>query len=398
MKFTNKKLLAVAVYILLSAPKAFSYNFSNISRVSNARGNNLDFNFNNKFDFNGDGINDRVRCSLAKFVTITSGADQKVLFEWDGPQKLRTTTSGDVYRRAVSGCEITMINSKTPVILISNFWITPNWRSDAPQYAVFRTSQGFVVRTLEVSNFGTYRGVVRSIKCGRYPRRMVTNGYKDGALCFMADYTQAELSRSAILKLEMSRDGNDIIAKDLSSTSGLLWSNGARGTSIWNFDVIDGFKSHQRDGGFMMDSAFLDYNNDGLIDFLTVGQHAKLRSHRMVIDSTRREGIRFVTNELTSVNSTNDMTEFLKITSFDRQEPNLDVSCVYLSGESSDPNGHDHIRCFRNGTWSKRNLPINFSSEYYNARIRVSEKNTIIIKTRRVRTIGEPEELTFEVP
>jgi hypothetical protein len=387
----------ILLTLLLSlSVSALAFDFSNIDRVSNNVGADLDFNFLNNFDFNGDGVNDQVRCNTETFVSIRDGHNGSLLFSWDGPLKRRTTSSGAVHTRTLSGCEIVEIDGK-PVIILSNFWNTEVWRAGAPQYLVYKVARSFVVRDLEVQGFGQYLGVARSIKCGQYPNALVRMGYRNGALCFIAEYTQADESRSALLKLELNQDGATILAKDLSPTSDLLWAGGVRGTSIWGFPVGHGFASNQRDGGFMMDSAFMDFNRDGLTDFATVGQHAKLRIHKMVIDRSRREGVRFTTQELTSANSYTDMTEFLRVSSFNKLQPNLNSSCLYFSGEHSDSNGYDHIRCFRNGSWIKYNLPINIVSRYYNAVARTNGSGDLILKTRNYHLDNSYVDITFSV-
>ena len=148
----------------------------------------------------------------------------------------------------------------------------------------------------------------------------------------------------------------------------------------------------------MMDSAFLDFNHDGLTDFVSVGQHAKLRIHKMVVDRSRNEGVRFSTQNLTSANAYTDMTEFLKVSSFNRLEPGLNASCLYFSGERSGANGYDQIRCFQNGAWRKHTLPLEFNSEYYNARIRLNHLGELILKTRRIHPDNTFVDLTFAIP
>ncbi len=376
-----------------------SFDFLNIARAPNNLGDNLDYNVLNDFDFNGDGIKDTVRCTLQNFVSITDGKTNQSIFSWEGPLGTRTLDSDAVHTRAFSGCDIVKINASTPIIILANYWNTPVWRAGSPQYVVFKTGNRFVVRELTVAGFGTYYGVARSIKCSPYPQALVNLGYKDGSLCFIAEYTAAYLSRSALLKLELSADGASILAKDLTPSSDLMWENGVAGTSIWGFPVGYGFASNQRDGAFMMDSAFVDFDQDGLVDFMSAGQHAKLRAHRLVFDKARPEGVRFLTQNLTNADIRTDMTEFLKITSFDRQEPNLDVPCVYLSGERTrSGNGFDQIRCYNRGVWTKYPLPMDFFSEYYNARIKLSAKgDAIIIKTRRQVPDGTFVDLTFVV-
>ena len=377
---------------------ASAHNYSNIKRISNDVGKNLNFNYHDNFDFNGDGVKDKVRCSSKHFVKIINGKNNKTIYSWAGPPKTRKV-KGKTHNRAMPGCEIVRIpNKKYPLILPATFWNTHVWRANSDQWVIFYNyrDKKWTRQAITVNGFGKYRGVVRSVKCRRYPGKLVKKGYRHGALCFYSDYTADYTSRSALLKLEYRDYGSRLIAKDLTGSSGLHWRGGARGTSIWTYPVGYGWANNQRDGAFMMDSAWFDFNKDGLMDFMTVGQHASVRAHKMVYDSSKPEGIRYQTYRLTSANRYSEQTEFLKASALNRINRSIDSRCAYLSGEREGRVQRDHLYCFKNGSFNKINMPGNFNSEYYNARIQKNKYGNLIIKTRRIKSNGY-DTLTFKI-
>ena len=164
---------------------------------------------------------------------------------------------------------------------------------------------------------------------------------------------------------------------------------------MYHFPVGAGWYANQRNGTYMMDSAFVDFNKDGAEDFITVGQHASIRGHILVPDTSRPEGVRYVTHTLTNAHRGVAPTEFLKVSPFNRYNSRIKLPCVYISSEREGAKDRDHIRCFEDGGFVTHHLPKNFDSEYYNAKIQMSpDSKNIFIKTRRQTNSG-PIDLTF---
>ncbi len=400
MSHTLKLMLFVAFF---TAANAAAFQFHAIKKVANSVGANLNYNYLNYFDFNEDGTPDRVSCNLNHFIRIKDGKTNKDLYSWAGPEKFRDFKNGWTHRKVLSGCEIVVMPNGRPIVLISNYWDTflnnrPYWRARSYQWVIYHNGKKFVHAPIKMDNNTIYSGVSRSVKCDKYPQKLVNQGYRPGALCFFADYASDNYNRTALFKLEQSTDMKTIVAKDLTASSiGAPWSGGALGTNIYTMGVGAGWASNQRDGAFMMDSAFVDINKDKLPDLVTIGQHAKLRSHKMIIDHTKREGIRYETTALTQARKGIDMTEFIKVTAVDKRLPRIDLPCVYISLENEGI-GRDHIRCFHSNRWVVYDLPQKFNSSYKNARIKYDSKLGLVIKTGFVNNQNKLVELTFRVP
>lgn len=399
----NKKLMLLLCFILFASGNTYAFKFHDIKKVPNKVGADLDYAYRNYFDFNKDGTPDKVSCSLNHFVRIKDGKTNKDIYSWVGPEKFRDFKNGWTHKKVLSGCEIVEMPDGRPIVLISNFWDTfknkePHWRARSYQWVIYHNGKKFINRPIKIDEDFIYSGVTRSIKCDKYPQQLVNQGHNPGVLCFFADYAADTFNRTVLLKLEQSTDKRTIIAKDLTASAlGAPWTGGARGTNIYTMPVGAGWSPNQRDGAFMMDSAFVDSNRDNLVDLVTIGQHAKLRAHRMVLDSSKREGLRYVTTELTQANRSSDMTEFIKISAVDKRLSKKSTPCVYISLEN-EGRGRDHIRCFHDNRWVMYDLPKKFNSSYTNARIQFDKKLGLIIKTGFVNSQKNFVELTFQVP
>jgi hypothetical protein len=347
-----------------------------------------DINFDRlaEYDFNDDGINDIVDCRHSHFIRIRDGRNPRsLIYSWEGPQKIRGTDT-----RRLATCEVAVVEGN-PVVLIGNNWRASNfWPGPALQYLIYKRGSEFVRKTLRVEDQSrNYSATVRDINCGPYPLRAVSLGHNPGALCFISTYPHNGKNFSALIKLEKDSDGN-IIVKDLSPSSNIMWNQGTLGTDDWTFPVIQGFSSRQGDGKFMMSSAFFDFNGDGLVDFVTVGQHANVRAHKMVIDSNHPEGIRFETEVVEPVGNRPRYTEYLKVRALSDIDKNISLPCAYFSGEGHEGT-FDHIRCYRNQRWERINIPIEqFSSRDKNASIRANGDGKILIKTAHITWPPDP--------
>ncbi len=397
-----KALLLVIFSLMLTSP-VYAFQFHNIKRVNNSVGSGLDYNVYNNHDFNGDGAKDKVRCHPDKYLEIRNGKTNKVFFSWNGPT--RFVKDNDIWsrRRVFSGCEVVGMPGGKPVVLISNFWDTfkygkPFWRARSAQYIAYHNGRRYIVRALRYADNKVYYGVSRSVKCHAFPNKLVKKGYKRGLLCFYADYASDNYNRTALFKIEQSKDKKTILAKDVTaSLVGTPWRNGANGTNIYTMPLGRGWASNQRDGAFMMDSSFFNFQKDGLVDLMTIGQHARVRAHRMIYDPRYKEGFRYVTTNLTDAAKGTSPTEFIKIRSTKRFGGKMNTPCAYLSSESGKVE-RDHFQCFMDNRWVKFNLPRKFNSVYRNAVMSYHSKLGIIIKTGFRNAKNEIVNLTFRVP
>ncbi len=391
----NKPLL---IFFLVFSFKTFCYDFENIERVGVKSAKGIDFNRLNNFDFNEDGVEDKVICRSDHYVKIKNGKNLKRnIYSWKG---LRRKRNKGRHVRYLTSCDVVKIKGERPMVFISLYWRTSSWVSRSKQFVIFHNGRKYRKQAIKIDE-NTYWGAVRSVKCAKYPERVRKKGYRKGVLCFFADYAADNYNRSALVKFELSKDKKSVIGKDLSGSSDLLWQNGHRGTNIYTFTVSPGWASNQRDGGFMMDSAFLDFNGDRLIDFLTIGQHAKVRAHRMVLDRSRPEGIRFETTELTQANKYYDMTEFMKLKPLNFDDAKIGkTGCVHFGMELEKPSDRDHIRCFKNGRWVIYHYPVKFNSNYNSADFGRDEKGRIIVRTKKhFHKEGKvPKTLYFRIP
>ena len=362
-----------------------------LHKIAKAKNKITDITYHEPFhDFNGDGNQDSFSCSKEVFFQITNGT--KTLKKWDGPaEKSGKINIGDPSRKAkwrqmvYSGCDAAPMGNGKSILLLGHFWSTYYkeggkniWKQRGFPWVVFHDGTRFIRKTIKIEGqTKPYRGATRSIKCHAYPDELVKMGYKPGALCFLSDYalTLTGGTYTTLLKLEYSGDGKDIVFKDISKAFGGLWSGGSLGTPFSAFSVGPGFSTYnQHDGAYMMDSAFVDFDKDGLVDLFTVGQHASMRAHNMTIDASYAEGFRFDTTVINSVSKYNgEMTDALRVRSISKYLP-LKSTCVYISGEDKT----DHIRCFHSDKWVKYNLPKHNKSLGYNAKIGLHKRGLII--------------------
>lgn len=396
-----KALISLMSFFLLNQIQAFQ--FHNIQRIKNTVAVDLDYNIYNDHDFNGDKTKDRVICNPNHYLQIKDGKTNKLIFSWYGPQRFVKDNATWSRRRVFSGCEVVQMPGGKPIVLISNYWDTlknnqPYWRARSAQFVAFHNGSKYVIKTLKYDNDKVYFGVSRSVKCHAYPWKLVSKGYNKGVLCFYADYAADSYNRTALFKLEQSNDKRAIIAKDVTNTLvGSPWRNGPNGTSIYSMPLGRGWASNQRDGAFMMDSDFLNFQGDGLIDLITIGQHAKVRAHRMIYDPSYSEGFRYSTSELTDAAKGVSPTEFIKVRSTKRFSANLNTPCAYFSSEAGRIE-RDHFRCFHNNRWVKYDLPIKFNSVYRNATMALHPTLGIIIKTGFRNADNVMVDLKFKIP
>jgi hypothetical protein len=260
-----------------------------------------------------------------------------------------------------------------PSIVISDSYVHPvlGFRIGAEQYVVQNLGTDtagalkMAVRIIRTGDNSIYRAAVRSVKCTPYPTQLVAAGNASGVLCFFAGYDQGIPGgygdKVALLKLE-DQNGK-LVAKDLTGSSGLPWKGGVNGTPLSTFRTYKNyFGSGKYDGLSMMGGAWLDYNKDGLLDLITVGQHASIWAFKLVITSTKPEGISFTKTDVLTASNVS-MTEFLTVSAFNEQDKSVMLPCVYITGEVDNLSAvksydvPDHARCFENGVWMVHKIP-----------------------------------------
>ena len=384
--------------------ESFDTNYTQELHIDRSKG----FNFDRRFmaDFNGDGVKDRIHCDSANLIVfVRNGKNLKQnIFYWKGPHVRRL---GNGSKRIFTGCEVLRFSNRHPSILVSTAYAHPvnGVRVPSEQFLLHNQGNRFVVKHLYAHLNGRnyrYKTASRSVKCHRYPKALVNRGYKPGFLCFFAGYDSPTPNgygtSAALIKIEERRDGT-IVGKDLTGSSGLLWSGGILGTYYKKFSTYRSETgSGKYDGLHMMDSAFLDYNSDGLVDLITVGQHSSVRASRMIIDRSKKEGIRFSTSNILTAKSGN-MTEFLTIQAFNEYDKSIGRKCLLLTGEQFDykrgskANVHDHIRCFAGGRWRRHDFPVQYlTSEMTEPTIRKMPNGKIWIRVaQKIRKNGRTQ-------
>ena len=352
--------------------------FMRVADPALATGINFAKNF--RADFNNDGVIDKVSCSNADYsVKVFDGKKlSNVLYSWEGPASNTLVTDPSkpnvVSNRVYTGCITAEFVPGRPSIIISDSFVHPvlGFRIPAEQYVILNEGASasgtlkMVVRQIRKADGTTYRAPVRSVKCTTYPGQLVKTGSTPGILCFYAGYDQGLPDgnygdRVALLKLE---DANGtLVTKDLTSSAGLPWKGGMDGTLTSTFRTYrNSSGTTKSDGLSMMGGAWLDYDKDGLLDLITVGQHSSIWAFKMVLNSAKPEGILFVKSDIMTASSVS-MTEFLAVSAFNEQDSRVQLPCVYISGEVENTNAlksydvPDHARCYENGAWVTRLLP-----------------------------------------
>jgi hypothetical protein len=329
---------------------------------------NVNFTEHMQDDFNGDNHPDQLICNTTTIsgkrrinVQVKDGKSNRDIFIWRWTEANTNLKNGN--KLIITGCDIVYLRPNRPSIILSTAYAHPTSgvRVIAPQFIMFNrpSDNRLVAQHIYIPGTNTFfKSAARSVKCTQVPTRLRQAGARDGALCFYAGYDsnlQFGLgygTATALVKFEQG-SGNQFIVKDLTASSNLPWSGGMKGTrlsQIRQVRLCSGARKY--DGLHMMGGAFVDFNKDGLIDLVTVGQHASIRSHQMIVSNSKPEKFYFSTSYISDVQK-DGMSEFLKIISLDENEKFANSSCVYVSGEKYNGCGSvpDHMRCFKNGRW-----------------------------------------------
>lgn len=370
--------------------------------VDSSLANGINFNKSFKADFNGDGVVDRVACSNSDYsIKIFDGKKlSNVLYSWSGPATNTLVTNPAkptiISKRIYTSCEAVEIVAGRPSVIVSAAFAHPTdgVRIQSPQFVIQnlgKDSAGalkMAPRMVKTADGTTYQAAARSVKCTQYPAVLVQAGNQPGALCFYAGYDQSLPNgqygdKVALLKLE--EVNGVILAKDLTSSSGLPWK-GVGGTLMSSFRTYKNSSGTGKyDGLSMMGAAWLDYDKNGLPDLITVGQHSSIRSSQMVHNSSKPEGIAFTTTNILTA-SKSSMTEFLNVSAVNEQDARIMLPCLYFSGEVANVAAlksydvPDHLRCYEAGTWVVRMLPGKvYSSGQQGASVRMGAQGKILI-------------------
>lgn len=381
----------------------------NITEIPENKVSSYDFKFRKKIDFNGDGVLDELICPIrsrrivsgnSEFAhqyethmtfKIRNGANGKSLHEWK--MNAHTKTSRVNSSIIVSNCEVTKLNGRYSVLIGThkrNFYTdqrsTLKFRVD-DQRMIYNTSLGFQNITIKKPNNQNFISVTREVTCKEVISSKVMS---PGSYCFYSSYPSYEFpsfingkSFTSFVKLEAN--SNEVKLLDLTKDSGLLWNgvNGTNGESFPNLNIGPQY-GKRRNFLNMMSAALMDYDNDGMIDIFTVGQHTSFSRFQMKLDNGSKLGYKFVKTDFTTPSSKGSPTEYIKVRSFPEI---VGHKCVYVSGEGADREPllnavNDHIRCFDGIEWTKKFIDGEFSSDNANALIVPAENGAIVFKTR----------------
>jgi hypothetical protein len=352
-----------------------------LQAITPAQASNMAIHPSRVLDFNGDGTIDILQCKGSQTrVRILDGTNRNnVLFNWEGPEG---DTPSPSLQRAFTACEVIELQKGKQSIVVSAVFnhSERGSRVQSEQYLLLNTGRTLAPKVISaqqsarngaliVNSNMIFKSAARSVQCAEFPDKLIHEGYRAGVLCFFAGYdtlSPEDWTNTAVIKFEV-RDGN-LIGKDLTPSSGLPWYGGIKGTPKHAFPSYRSRTGQVKiDGLHMMGGAFIDHNNDGLPDLVSVGQHASVRVSRMLINKSRAEGVEFQTSNILQAKY-GHMTEFLTIAAFGKYTDKNRKPCVYISGELYDGDDRggevvDHVRCFERTEWVRHDLPIrNFSS------------------------------------
>ncbi len=376
----------------------------------------VDFTEKNQDDFNGDHIPDRLICNHAKInnhhrinVRVINGKTNKDIFKWNWSEETAVRANGD--KLLLTGCDVVYLRPNRPSIILSTAYSSNSIgvRVRAPQFIIHNrpSDNKLVARHIKIPGENVFfTSASRSVKCTQVPYALRKNGVKDGAFCFYAGYdSNLPFNRgygtvTAFVKFEQGA-GNDFIVKDLTSSSKLPWKGGMYGTKLKNIREVKLCNGAGKyDGLHMMGAAFVDFNRDGLKDFISVGQHASIRQHKMIYSSSYPEKFYFSTSYISDVHK-GDMSEFLRIISLDENEQFANSSCVYISGEKENFCGSvpDHLRCYKNGKW-ETTFPegSRFSSTMAPVSIKANGRGRYVVKSKVMGPSGPVGDRYYSLP
>ena len=329
----------------------------------------IDFTKFNQDDFNNDGIADQLICNNIKInkknrinVEVIDGSTKKPIFKWNWNEKNAQKNKNVKIR--LTGCDVIYLRENRPSVVLSLAYNSKKigMRVKAPQFILFNRPSNNKLAARKILIPGTkksFLSAARNVKCAQVPEKLLNAAVKNGAYCFFPGYDNRIKKGTwgtftSFVKFEQG-EGDSFIVKDLTKSSRLPWSGGMKGTSMKKtrpIKMCNGVRKY--DLLHMMDGAFLDFNNDRLIDLVTVGQHASVRAHQMVYNPNFLDKFYFRNTLIDDVHN-GGMSEFLSVSSLDEHDKSIKSSCVYISGERYNGCGSvpDHLRCFKDGEWKE---------------------------------------------
>ncbi|NQZ01272.1 MAG: hypothetical protein HRT45_11455 [Bdellovibrionales bacterium] len=382
-RMARKSIMAIGAFFLIGLQSAVA-NSQTKMLLKNAEGG-LGFwsdslrndRLSNDFiaDFNGDGLVDKLECTSRSIKILEASSSRpgtySQVFSYQPNPSTKTIQKADgphVLDAVISECVAVKLAGPGSLPLIA---FSTSFSNDVPaaQNVLVNTTAGngqtsFSVKKIVLSGGDDYMAAARGLACTDYPSALVSsnNGRKHGALCFYAGYIHRHgnigfnETRTALFKFELDANQN-LVVRDLTESSGLPWVGGAKGTHQSRLPKIFwGSPDHpqeRRHGAFIMDGTFMDYNNDGFPDLVTVGMHGSMRLATFRPQTTAPQGIDFNMSFIQKV-QLGDMSEFLQVRSFSEANPRLPKNCLVAYGQNYPRNLGGvplHVRCYVSGQW-----------------------------------------------
>lgn len=402
------KLLAGSGQREIPLPAKDTFKVTQISE-SEAKAERQTFDYEKLADFNRDGVLDIVKCQGTP--KKTKNGPTRFHHEYDKNvrvQIINGKTKKEIYgytfegfkrapqhtRRIINtSCEIAYLENGRPSIIIGshyeNYYAdrknSPKYRM-APQRIILNKGSSFQGMVLKHGG-QNFNSVTKDLKCKSFSHHKIASG----SYCFFASYPTFEdrkrpagVTFTSLLRLR--RSGSTVIVNDITKKTGLLW-DGVRGTNVGKFPLLNNGPHYgkRRENANVISGDFMDHNKDGLFDLYVVGQHMSFYRFNMYLNSSVDVGFKFSKTVLTSPSKNGGPTEYNKVRAF----PNdFEKRCIYVSGEGRDIAGsmnyvNDHVRCFKNNSWLKLEMPNNFSSNSFNAQFIESRGGNVIVRTKK---------------
>ncbi|OGQ95721.1 MAG: hypothetical protein A2284_14275 [Deltaproteobacteria bacterium RIFOXYA12_FULL_61_11] len=271
------------------------------------------------FELDGDGVEDDVAWSRHEVVLELSGGGQ-YRFELGGEGETKGRRIHDVAAVHLNG------PGQPPSLVLAVadwqdykvFGRTSLFPYATPQVLLFNEEGQFSMRDLELSLVG------RGVACASLPLDRV-----EVPACFFASYgdVQKHIGPSALVRFDA--EGR---VEDVTTEHGLPWPYYPTGSLAPGFHLIDG--------------GFVDFDLDGYLDLVVVGQHSLIFAGAWVPEEHRFEGAWH-----------EPRGEYLAV-HVPPEHPN-GVPCVYVALERGESSSPDRVECFevRSKTWYPLELP-----------------------------------------
>jgi len=270
-------------------------------------------------DFDGDGITDKI---IHTHDTITIEMSSKGIFSYS-PK----TIEGDT--RSIQDFEVISLrkDGQYPSVVFA----TVNWRNQffhlSTQRILFNQEGQFTVRELPTVSVG------RDIDCIPNPREDM-NPFS--VLCFYSSYGDVEWKTGLSALIEINQEGR---SRDVTEWYHLPFPQSVLSTRGPN------------NGFLMINSAFFDFNQDGLEDLIAVGQHSQILTAEMTLNE-----------KFKNARYHSDHGEYLRISvpqKVHTKKMKLIPPCVYFTLEAHEGPLRDFVECYnqKTSTWNGIEIP-----------------------------------------